>query len=56
MFKTILFADALAVSTIASAALLEKEVETSNGMKKICVYSDGSSITVSSVAMCPLSK
>lgn len=56
MFKTILFAATLAVSTLASAAILEKEVETSSGMKKICIYSDGSSITVSSVAMCPLSK
>lgn len=56
MFKTTLFVAAIAFSTLASAALLEKEIETSNGMKKICVYSDGSSITVASYAVCPMSK
>jgi hypothetical protein len=40
------------VSFYASAAMLEQEVE--QDFKKICIYSDGSTITVSSGGICPL--
>lgn len=54
MFKAIIFSITLAASTIASAALLDREVES--GMKKICIYTDGTTITVNSYQVCPMSK
>lgn len=56
MFKTILFAIALTASTLASAATLDREVPDSSGMKKICIYTDGTTITMGAMSMCPLSK
>lgn len=38
----------------AYAATLTREVE--QGMKKICIYSDGSTLTVSQMQFCPMSK
>jgi hypothetical protein len=38
----------------AYAATLTKEVE--QDMKKICIYSDGSTITMSTMRMCPMTK
>lgn len=38
----------------AYAATLTREVE--QGMKKICIYSDGSTVTVSTMQFCPMSK
>jgi hypothetical protein len=43
----------LALSQTAHAALLETEVV--QGLKKVCIYSDGSAKTISSVGICPLS-
>ncbi len=42
----------MSFSFSANAAMLESEV--TQGMKKICIYSDGSTITVFSVGLCPL--
>jgi hypothetical protein len=36
----------------AYAAILKSEV--TEGMKKVCIYSDGSAKTVSSASLCPL--
>lgn len=36
----------------ASAAVLKREVREGN--KKVCIYSDGSAVTVSAVSLCPL--
>jgi len=44
----------IGLAQVASAALLETEVTT--GLKKVCIYSDGSTITISSVGICKLSK
>lgn len=52
--RTVLFVLACAWCTGAVAATLTKEVKEGN--KKICIYSDGSAITVSSVSLCPLVK
>lgn len=54
--KSIIFAIAsIAFAGIASAAILDKEVSAGNG-KKICIYSDGSTITMSEMRFCPMSK
>lgn len=54
--KTTLIAiAALAFATIASAAFLDKEMSTGSGTK-VCVYSDGTTITVGEFKFCPLSK
>jgi hypothetical protein len=46
---------ALVFTTLASAALLDKEVDTGKGTK-VCIYSDGSTITIGELRFCPLSK
>ena len=56
MFKPIFFFAVLAATTAASAATLTQEVQDSTGMKKICIYSDGTTRTVSSMSFCPMSK
>ena len=50
--KKTLFALAMLVSLAAQAAVLTDEVV--KGAKKVCIYSDGSSITVSAGANCPM--
>jgi len=52
--KRLFFAMAIFVSVAAHAAVLKSEV--TEGLKKICIYSDGSTLTISSVGICPLSK
>jgi hypothetical protein len=52
--KKLLFVAAVVLSSGAYAAILKTEVI--EGLKKICIYSDGSTITISSVGICPLSK
>ena len=51
--KKILFVVAMVLSSGADAALLKSEVI--EGLKKVCIYSDGSTITISSVGICPQS-
>ena len=41
-------------SGTANAAMLTTEVI--QDMKKICIYSDGSTVTISAIGICPLSK
>lgn len=41
-------------ATASLAATLSGESEV--GLKKVCIYSDGSTITVSSAGLCPLTK
>lgn len=53
MRKVLVFV-ACAWCATAFAALLTQEVV--QGLKKVCIYSDGSTITISSVGICPLSK
>ena len=38
----------------AYSAILTREV--TEGIKKVCIYSDGTAITVSSAGLCPLTK
>ena len=52
--KKLLILVAVALAGNAYAALLTSEVI--QGLKKVCIYSDGSTITISSVGICPLSK
>lgn len=52
--KLILIMTALTMSFSINAAILESEV--TQGMKKICIYSDGSTRTISSIGICPLTK
>lgn len=52
--KNLLTVVVMALSANAYGATLTKEVV--EGTKKICIYSDGSTITVSSVGLCPLTK
>lgn len=47
-----LFFAALCMCSAASAALLTSEVV--QGTKKVCIYSDGSTRTISSIGLCPL--
>lgn len=37
-----------------NAAILESEV--TQGMKKTCIYSDGSTRTISSIGICPITE
>ncbi len=49
----------IALSFVATSSLQAFGTLTGeqvNGMNKICFYSDGSAITVSSVSLCPLSR
>ena len=50
--KKVVFVLAMAVSASAYAALLTGE--SVQGVKKVCIYSDGSTVTVSAAAVCPL--
>jgi hypothetical protein len=52
--KTFAFCIAIALSTSAHAAILKSEVV--EGLKKICIYSDGSTITIGSAGVCPQTK
>lgn len=52
LLKSFMLLAIMSVSFSANAAMLESQV--TQGMKKICIYSDGSTITVSSVGLCPL--
>lgn len=52
--KRAFFVLALAFVGNAYAALLTSEVI--QGLNKICIYSDGSTITISSAGVCRLSK
>ena len=52
--KKVVFALAMVLSASAYAALLKSEVI--EGLKKVCIYSDGTTITISSVGICPLTK
>lgn len=56
MHKIIAAFVAITFSAVASAATLTSEVPDSTGMKKICIYSDGSTRTISSMSFCPMSK
>lgn len=51
--KSLMLLALMLMSFGANAAMLESEV--TQGLKKICIYSDGSTITISSVGICPLS-
>lgn len=51
--KAILFCALVVASLGAYAATLSKEVI--EGTKKICIYSDGSTVTVSAAGYCPRS-
>lgn len=53
--KYILIAAALVFTSSAFAAMLDKEMKTGNG-KKVCIYTDGSTKTISEMSFCPLSK
>lgn len=53
--KYVLLSVALAFAASASAATLQSEVKAGYN-KKVCIYSDGSSITVSEMSFCPPSK
>jgi hypothetical protein len=52
--KSLIFIGFVSISFSVSAAMLESEVV--QGMHKICIYSDGSAITISSAGLCPLTK
>ena len=52
--KKIVFLLVAMVCLSANAAMLSSEVV--QDFKKICIYSDGSTITISSMGICPLSK
>tara|TARA_B110000211_G_scaffold234969_1_gene307899 strand:+ start:1242 stop:1403 length:162 start_codon:yes stop_codon:yes gene_type:complete len=52
--KKLLLLAAMSISFSANAAILESEVI--QGMKKICIYSDGTTITISSIGLCQLTK
>lgn len=54
VMRKIVLVFAMAFSVSAYGAMLTKEVI--EGTKKICIYSDGSTITISATGLCPLTK